>query len=311
VLALFVLAVLTVSASGCKSESKAYPSKPISIAYHSSAGSGGDIFLRNLGKALEKQFKQSIIIENKVGGGGATAWSYVAKAKPDGYTLLGISSTIITGPLQTPMDVSYKSFKPVAQVFYDPTVIFVSSKSEFDTFKKLVDWAKAHPKEQKWGSGSPGSAESLVLKHIMGLVGAEVQPVPFEGGGDVAVEVMAGRLAAGIGEYAEIAHLVESGDLKILVGLGSARIPNLKDVPTLKEEGIDFVFEKIRGIMAPKDTPDYVIEKWVDAIKKIYDDPDFKKYYTDSNIIPLFRGPEELAKVLDQQNEFFKTMLGK
>ncbi|HHW19220.1 MAG TPA: tripartite tricarboxylate transporter substrate binding protein [Firmicutes bacterium] len=306
-----VLIGLTLVLSGCKSEAKSYPSKSISIVYHAKAGSGGDIFLRNLGKALEKQLKQPIVIENRPGGGGATAWGYVAKAKPDGYTLLGISSTIITGPLQTPMDVNYKSFKPIAQVFYDPTVIFTSSKSEFRSFKEIIEYAKAHPKEMKWGAGSPGSAESLTLKYIMNQVGAEIQVVPFEGGGDVAVEVMAGRLAAGIGEYAEIAHLVKSGDLKILVGLGSERIPGLPDVPTLKEEGVDFVFEKVRGLMAPKDTPDYVVQKLVDAIKKVYDDAEFKKYYTESNIIPLFRGPEELSKVLDQQNEFFKSMINK
>lgn len=306
-----VLVLIGVLISGCDSESRSYPSKSISLVYHSSAGSGGDIFLRNMAKALEKIFKQPIVVENRTGGGGAVAWSYVAKAKPDGYTMLGISSTIITGPLQTPMDVNYQSFKPVAQVFYDPTVIFVSSKSQFNSFQDLVNWAKQHPKEQKWGAGSPGSAESLVLRHIMNTVKADIQVVPFEGGGTVAVEVMAGRLDAGIGEYAEIANLVKSGDLKILVGLGSERIPSLPNVPTLKEQGVNFVFEKVRGIMAPKDTPDYVIQKWVDAIKKVYDDADFKKYYTESNIIPLFRGPQELAKVLDEQNQFFKSVMGK
>ncbi len=169
--------VLLVSVVGCKSEAKAYPSKSIALVYHSSAGSGGDIFLRNLAKALEKQFKQPIVVENRTGGGGSTAWSYVAKAKNDGYTMLGISSTIVAGPIQTKMDVDYKTFKPVAQVFYDPMVIFVSTKSSFNSFADIVKDAKAATKPQKWGGGSPGSVESLCLKQIAAKLGVQFDVV--------------------------------------------------------------------------------------------------------------------------------------
>ncbi len=288
-----------------------YPTKPITLVYHSKAGSGGDIFLRNLGKALEKSFGQPIVIENRVGAGGANAWTYVSRAKPDGYTLLGISSTILASPLRVEMPVSYKDFDPIAQVFYDPTVIFVRTDSQYDSLADVVEDAKSRPGQQKWGGGNAGSAESLCALRFAEIAGMEIKLVPFEGGGDVIVALVAGDLDVAIGEYAEIKGQVEAGKVKLLTGLGSERIPTLPDLPTLKEEGYDFVFEKIRGLMVPKGTPDEIIEFWNEAIRKVYDDPAFKKYYESSNIIPLYRGPDEMTKAMDEQHQFFKEMLEK
>jgi len=286
-----------------------YPTKPIAVVYHSQAGSGGDIFLRNLGKAVESVLKQPILVENRTGGGGANAWIYAAEAAPDGYVLLGISSTIIARPLMTPMPVDYTDFKPIAQVFFDPTVIYVQADSKYKIFQDVIDDAKARPGQQNWGSGSPGSAETLCLRKIAELADMEINIVPFEGGADVMVNLVGGRLDAAIGEYAEIAAAVEAGQLRIITNLNSERMPDLPDVQTLTESGVDFVFEKIRGLMAPKDTPDEVIQIWVEAIKGVYDDPDFTKYYTSNKIYPLFRPTNEMQKAMDAQRAFFKGMM--
>jgi len=286
-----------------------YPTKPIVVVYHSQAGSGGDIFCRSLGKAVEKVLHQPIVVENRTGGGGANAWTYVDKAEPDGYVLLGISSTLVARPLQAAMKVDYTNFKPIAQVFFDPSVIFVPVDSKFKTFQDLIDDAKAQPGNQTWGSGSPGSAETLCIKKITQIADMDVNIVPFEGGADVMVNIVAGRLDAAIGEYAEISSQVEAGRIKIIANLNTERMSSLPDIPTLKESGVDFVFEKIRGIMAPKGTPDEIIQVWVDAIKDAYDDPDFKKYYTENMLFPLFRPTNEMQKALDQQYKFFKEMM--
>jgi len=302
------LILLATTVIGYGQEAK-YPTKPIAVVYHSQAGSGGDIFLRNLGKALEKVFNQPILVENRTGGGGANAWIYAAKAEPDGYILVGISSTIISRPLMTPMPVDYTDFKPIAQVFFDPTVIYVPTESKFKTFQDVIDDAKTRPGQQNWGSGSPGSAETLCLRKIAQMVDMDINIIPFEGGADVMVNLVGGRLDAAIGEYAEIAAAIEAGQARIIANLNTERMPDLPDVPTLIESGVDFVFEKIRGVMAPKDTPDEVIQIWVDAIKSVYDDPDFVKYYTNNKIYPLFRPTNEMQKALDAQRAFFKGMM--
>lgn len=288
--------------------SQEYPSKPVVLVYHSQAGSGGDIFLRSMGKAIEKITGQPIIVENRTGGGGSNAWLYVKDAVPDGYILLGISSSLLAGPLQTKMGVDYTDFKPIAQVFFDPTVIYVPANSPFNTFAEVIKDAHERPGEQKWGSGNPGSAEMMCVQKIAQLADMDINVIPFEGGADVMVEIVAGRIDAAIGEFAEIASQVEAGTIKLIANVNSERMGNLPDLQTLKESGVDFVFEKIRGVVAPKETPDEVIQVWVDAIPKIYEDPDFKKYYTENVLFPLFRPTEEMKKAMDEQYDFFKEM---
>jgi putative tricarboxylic transport membrane protein len=308
---LFLLAaalIILTTVIGYGQEAK-YPTKPVTIVYHSQAGSGGDIFCRSLGKAVENTLNQPVLVENRTGGGGANAWIYVADAKPDGYVLLGISSTIIARPLLTPMPVDYTDFKPIAQVFFDPTVIFVQADSKYETFQDIIDDANARPGEQNWGSGSPGSAETLCLRRVAQIADIDINIIPFEGGADVMTNLIGGRLDAAIGEFAEIAAPVEAGQLRIIANLNTERMPDLPDVPTLKEGGVDFVFEKIRGLMAPKDTPDEVIQVWVDVIKNVYDNADFVNYYTNNKIYPLFRPLNEMQKAMDEQRKFFKEMM--
>lgn len=288
--------------------SQGYPTKPVVLVYHSQAGSGGDIFLRRMGSAIEKIIGQPIIVENRTGGGGSNAWLYVKDAVPDGYILLGISSTLLAGPLQTDMGVDYTDFKPIAQVFFDPTVIYVPANSPFNTFEDIIKDAQERPGQQSWGSGNPGSAEMMCVQKIAQLGDMDINVIPFEGGADVMVEIVAGRIDAAIGEFAEIAGQVDAGTIRLIANINSERMDNLPDLPTLKESGIDFVFEKIRGIVAPKETPDEVIQVWVDAIPKIYEDPDFKKYYTENVLFPLFRPLEEMRKAMDEQYTFFKEM---
>jgi len=305
---LTVAVAVAVSTGAAVAKDVSYPTKPVTIVYHSQAGSGGDIFLRQLAKAMEPILGQPIVIENRTGGGGSNAWTYVKNAKPDGYTLLGISSSILAGPLQTKMSVSYKDFKPVAQVFFDPTVIYTSANSKFKTFEDIINHAKANPGQQTWGAGNPGSAETMCIEKIAQLADMKITVVPFEGGADVMVEIIAGRIDAAIGEYAEIASQVEAGNIKLICNLNSERMQSLPDLPTLKESGIDFVFEKMRGILAPNGTPDEVIQVWVDGLQKVYDDPAFRKYYEENKLVPRFRPTDEMQKAMDEQYEFFKEM---
>lgn len=306
-LVLFVLAV-SLAFAGALHAAENYPTKPVVLVYHSQAGSGGDIFLRNMGKVIEKVLGQPIIVENRTGGGGSNAWIHVKNAKPDGYTLLGISSSVIAGPLQTKMPVSYADFKPVAQVFFDPTVIFVPAKSKFKSFEDIMKDAKENPGKQNWGAGNPGSAETMCVEKIAQIADMNITIVPFEGGADVMVEIIAERIDAAIGEYAEIASQVEAGNIRIVACLNSERMEELPDVPTLKEAGVDFTFEKIRGILAPKDVPDSVVKVWTDSLAKIFDDPEFKKYYKENMLVPRFIPGEKMQKVMDDQHAFFKEM---
>jgi putative tricarboxylic transport membrane protein len=287
-----------------------YPEKEVEVVYHSSAGSGGDIFLRTMGKAVDKNLGKAWVVNNMPGASGANAWNYSAKAKPDGYTLLGISSTIITSPILNEMPVGYKDFEPVAMMFTDPMVLFVPADSKLTSIKDLVDTAKAKPGKVKFAGGTPGELGFVAGRELMKAAGFEIALVPFEGGGDAAVTVLGGHLDGGIGEYAEIASNVEAGKLRIIGSFN--KMPLSPDIQTVVEAGYPEVkVEKLRGVLAPKGTPKEVIDIIAEAMKKALDDPDFKKYYEAGNLIPSFKAGDDFRKVMDEQDAQIRAAVGK
>lgn len=324
-LVIFMTVVLLLTAvTGCTAQKEAtqpttapaetpkvtYPEKEVEVVYHSSAGSGGDIFLRTMGKAVEKNLGKSWVVNNMPGASGANAWNYTAKSKADGYTLLGISSTIITAPILNEMPVGYKDFEPVAMMFTDPMVLFVPADSKIQSIKDLVDAAKANPGKIKFAGGTPGELGFVAGRELMKAAGFEMGLVPFEGGGDAAVTVLGGHLDGGIGEYAEIASNVEAGKLRIIGSFN--KMPLRPDIQTVAEAGYPEVkIEKLRGVLAPKGTPKEVITIVAEAMKKALDDPDFKKYYESSNLIPSFKTGEDFRKVMDAQDAQIRETVGK
>ena len=312
-LALVILLVLSVGCTAKKEAPKeapkaSYPSKEVEIAYHSKAGSGGDIFLRAMGKSVEQALGKPIVVNNLPGAAGATAWTHVQKAKPDGHILLGVSSTIITAPLLNPMPVTYKDFEPIAMMFTDPMVIFVPEKSPFKTLKDLVDAAKKNPDKLKIAGGTPGELGFVAGRELMKAANIKFALVPFEGGGDAAVTVLGGHLDAGIGEYAEIAASVEAGKLRIIVAFN--KMPLKPEIPVVADAGYPQIkVEKLRGLVAPKGTPPEIIDKLVAVMKTCYDNPEFKKYYEANNLIPNFKAKGEFMKVMDEQNNQVKEAI--
>jgi tripartite-type tricarboxylate transporter receptor subunit TctC len=263
-----------------------------------------------MGKAVEKNLGKAWVINNLPGASGANAWNYSAKADPNGYTLLGISSTIITAPILNEMSVGYKNFEPVAMMFTDPMVLFVPADSSIKSIKDLVDAAKAAPGKLKFAGGTPGELGFVAGRELMNAAGFEMGLVPFEGGGDAAVTVLGGHLDGGIGEYAEIASNVEAGKLRIIGSFN--KMPKLTEIETVAEAGYPEVkIEKLRGVLAPKGTPQEVIDIIAAAMKKALDDPDFKTYYEKSNLIPSFLTGADFAKLMDAQDAQIRASVAK
>ncbi|MFZ7104073.1 MAG: Bug family tripartite tricarboxylate transporter substrate binding protein [Peptococcaceae bacterium] len=277
-----------------------WPTKEIEVVYHSKAGSGGDIFLRAMGKAAEPMLGQPWVVNNLTGASGANAWDYVAKAAPDGYTILGMSSTIVTSPLQNKMPISYQDFDPVAMMFIDPIVIFVPADSPYQTLGEMIEAARQEPGKLKWAGGTAGNIEFVGARELMKVADFKASLVPFEGGGDAVVSVLGGHLDAGIGEYAEMKASVEAGKIRILATFNL--LPDNPDIQTVEEAGYPEVkLEKFRGIFVPKGTPAEIIDRLVEVMKDVYHDPDFKRYYEEGNLIPAFAAKEEFTKVIENQ----------
>jgi tripartite-type tricarboxylate transporter receptor subunit TctC len=302
------LAVLSCTVLSAIPAESAWPEKRIEMIWHS-AGSGGDIFLRALAKAIGPKVPAPVIVNNITGASGANSWNHVARSKPDGYTIQGVSSTFIASPIVNNMKVSYRDFDAVARMFIDAVAIYVVADSPYKTLGDFIEDAKKRPGELKITGGTAGNIEFVATRQLIQAAGVDVALVPFEGGGDGVVAVLGGHITAGVGEFAEMASSVEGGKIRVLATFN--KIPGF-DYPTVAEAGYPQVtIEKFRGLIVPKGTPKDVIEKLQEYYKEAYNDPDFKKYYESNHLVPAFLPSEEFYKVMEEQDASIRQSLGK
>ena len=293
-----------------------YPEKTVEVVYHSSVGSGGDIMLRafdqsltNLAKAGKIQHK-GWVINNLKGGSGAVAWEYVNDADPDGYTLLGISSTILTSPLMNEMDVNYESFTPIAIMLIDPMVIAVPGSSPYNTFDELIEAAKAAPGTQSWAGGVAGELGFVAGSEVEKSFGIDINLVPFEGGGDAAASLMGGHLDAAIGEFAELSEAAAAGSVKILAAFNKLTVEGYTDIPTMEEMGhSDIEVTKIRGILGPKGMPEDVVAAIRSQLKAMLDEEYFQNYVKDNGLLVEWHEGEDATNIMAEQTAMLKASI--
>ncbi|MBR0153498.1 MAG: tripartite tricarboxylate transporter substrate binding protein [Lachnospiraceae bacterium] len=321
-LALLLVLVMVCSLTACggkkEEENKGsnYPEKEVEVVYHSSVGSGGDIMIRAFDKALTnlanagKIKHKGWVVNNMPGGSGAVAWEYTAKAEPDGYTLLGISSTILTSPLMNEMDVNYESFTPIAILLVDPMVIAVPGSSPYNTFEDLVKAAEAAPGTQSWAGGVAGELGFVAGMEVEKAFGIDINLVPFEGGGDAAASLMGGHLDAAIGEFAELAEAAEAGDVKILASFNPLTVEGYEDTPTMEKLGHgEIEVTKIRGILGPKDMPQDVVDAIRAQLKAMLDEESFKEYVEANGLLVEWHDGDDAMKLMADQTEMLKKSL--
>ncbi len=311
--------MLTLAACGAaeeKEDASAYPSKTVEAVTHSSTGAGGDIMLRTFDKALINQAAagnlkhEGWVVSNMPGGSGATAWTHVTKAAPDGYTLLGITSTLLTSPLMNDMDITYESFTPIAMMLVDPMVIAVPGNSPFNTFDELIQDAIDNPGTQSWAGGVAGELGFVAGMEIQKAYGASFNLVPFEGGGDAAASLMGGHITAAIGEFAEVAEGAKAGSIKIIGTFNELNIDGFHDVPTLADLGHpEIEITKIRGIVGPKGMDQEIVDAVIAQLEVMMDDQVFKDYVTANGMIVDFRTGDDFVAVMEEQTEMLKASL--
>ncbi|HUX42672.1 MAG TPA: tripartite tricarboxylate transporter substrate binding protein [Rectinemataceae bacterium] len=298
-----IVAALLVVAVALGFAAANWPTKAIALIYHSGAGSGGDLFLRALAKSAEAGLGKPIVVENKTGAGGLNAWRAAADAR-DNHTLLGVSSTIITAPILNNMPVTYRNFKPVAMMFQDPMILFVSADKPWKTLEDFIADAKANPGKYSIAGGVAGELGFVAGKLLEKEAGVQFSIVPFEAGSDAAVSVLGGHIDGAIGEYAEGSAQIEAGKLRVLLAFN--KVPGM-DYPTVMDKKLNITIEKFRGILAPKNLPDADVKIFADACRKAMDEPNFKAYYTNMRLIPNFKVGADFTKVMENQDAQIKA----
>jgi len=287
-----------------------WPGSRLTLVTHSSPGGGGDVMGRELGRALERLYGGTVVVENRVGGSGAVAVIYMAtRARRDGSILQIITPTHLITPLRTRGVPTHEEMTPVARLLLDPTVIFVRSSSPFQTMEALIAHAKANPGTLTWGFGSAGSLDHLVVEELKEKAEISVTSVPHEGGGDAMLSVMGGHIDVGVGEPSMILPQVRAGNLRILSVLDQQRLEQFPDVPAIGELGYAVSSQKFRGIWGPPGLPEATVDAIADALEAAYDEEPFRTYWQEGGMQRAFlRGPE-FAAFLTEANESIRQFL--
>lgn len=252
-----------------------FPDRPITLVVPLAAGSTADILARSIQPGLSQQLGQTVVVENKPGGGGQIAMSYVAKASPDGYTLVLGSNNTWAINLGLFSRLSYdptKDFVPVAYLAGGSNVLVVPSDSPYRSVRELVAALKALPGKLMYSSGGNGTTHHLSAELLLSITGAQASHIPYRGAPQGVAAVMAHEVAFAFYNTPSVSGLVKEGKLRALAVTGETRSPLLPDVPTMMEEGVNgYVITVDLGLMAPAGTPPDVVAKLNAAAREVMD----------------------------------------
>jgi tripartite-type tricarboxylate transporter receptor subunit TctC len=258
-----------------------YPSRTITMIVPFPPGGVADIAARPVAEAMGRMLKQAVIVENKAGAGGGVGMQLVARAKPDGYTVLMALSSVSIIPEADRIlgrDPMYQlnQLVPIARFTADPTVLAVRADSPWASVKDLLEAARKAPGTIPYGSSGNYGTMHVPMEMLTAATGTKMLHVPFTGAGPAVVALLGGSVdALSTGPSTVMGH-VKAGKVRVLASWGDARHPALPEVPTLKELGYDAQFSQWTGLFVPAGTPDAVIATLREAAKAAVNDAAFQ-----------------------------------
>lgn len=295
VLALLIAAAVSLPALA------AYPEKPITLICWSSAGSGHDLMARMIAKVGEEYLGQPIVVVNKEGGSGKVAMSYVLNQRPDGYVIM-TNTRSMTELFPDPNGrLSIDDFKYVSRMVRDPFVITVRADSPYKTLDDLLAGAKSSPGKLTMGGFSIRSVDESLVVDLENAAGVDFNYIPYRGGSEPVVAVLGGHIEAAVANPSELIANYKAGKLRVLALATEGRFAPFDDVPTLAEKGYPVVTEHWRGVMAGKDVPDTVIDRLDEAMAKVVEHPDFKRFMENANMYNGYMSSEPFAELVRRQ----------
>lgn len=253
----------------------AFPERPITLVVGFPPGGGGDLYGRLVATAMGKTLGQTVIVENRPGAGGNIAAGLVAKAAPDGYTiLLAMSGNLAVSPALKPQSLPYKvpdDFAPIGLILEAPHGLFVATPSRFKTAREVIDAAKQ--RELTFASTGTGGAAHIGMETIKELGHLKLLHVPYKGSGPAITDMLGGQIDMFFATASPLVPQVQQGQLRVLALTGRQRSPILPEVPTFKELGIDMTMTQWYGLAAPAGTPPAVVKTLSEHLSRALADP--------------------------------------
>ena len=297
--AVLAAALLGLAALCPPAQAQTYPNKPVKVFVGYPPGGASDIVARLVAKELGALNGQAFVIENKPGVGGMLSMSMVAKSPADGYVIgLGVSGTLVTGPhlQKARMYDPLADFEPIGMIAKAPMILLATPGFKFDSIAALVREAKAHPGELMFASGA--QAFELALQLFNAKAGIKLASVPYPGGAQASIDVMAGRVPLMVDTIGAQLENIKAGKLKPVAVLDSKRSPVLPDVPTMAEAGVPG-YEAVgwTSLVAPKGTPEAVVRLLNQQLRQIVALPEVQQRLLAIGFVP----DSSSAKELEQQ----------
>lgn len=290
----------------------AYPSQPVKLVVPYSAGGGTDGVARILAKELRDVLNQSVIVENKPGAGATIGHDYVARSKPDGYTLIVSANTLAV------FDQMYKSltfnpataFTPIADIANSPMVLVGGGKGPYNTLQEVMESNKGKNEPLYYGTAGVGTPMHLAGELLAFRTGAKFEHVPYKGSGPALADVLAGHIPFGIfGLSSTLSHIRE-GHLKAYGVFEAERSSLDRDILTMSEAGVsDAAAPLIYTILAPAGTPQPVVQKLNAALKTVINSEAIKPLFAAQGFVPQYGTPEQVTKTFNEEAARWKTIL--
>lgn len=276
-----------------------FPSQPIHIVVPYAAGGTNDILARMVAYQLNSAFSHRTIVDNRPGADGRVGTEYVARAAPDGYTLLvGGFATHAANPhlIKNLKYDALKDFVPISLVATFSNVLVVHPSLPVSSVKEFIDYAKANPTKINFGISGVGSSMSLAAELFKARTGAQIVAVPYKGSAPAANDLVGGQIQSMFANISDVASNIKAGKLKALGVTASARNPLLPDVPTIAEAGVPgYELSSWSGLFAPAGTPPAVVERIAHEVQSMAADPEVRKRLAILSAIPGGTTPAAFA----------------
>ncbi|GAA5236874.1 tripartite tricarboxylate transporter substrate binding protein [Verticiella sediminum] len=300
-LRLLLAATIAFAATGtARAQDKPYPSQPIRIVLPFPAGGSTDPIARLVGQKLSQALGQPVIIDNRPGGNTIIGTDVVAKAPPDGYTVLFTASTHVINPLlmsNLPYDAS-KDFAPVASLVRSEFVLVAHPSVRADNLQEFIALAKANPGDLNYATSGTGNPNHLAGAHFSQVAGVQLTDVPYKGGGPAINDLLGGQVQAMFSVPTSVAPHIASGRLRALAYTGELPVPGL-ELPSFEEAGLPgFDMSSWNGVFVPAGTPRPIIDRLAEEIGKILTQPDVKELLALQGQAPFYLDADGFADML-------------
>jgi tripartite-type tricarboxylate transporter receptor subunit TctC len=294
------LAIVLALGCGMAAQAQTYPDRPVRLIAPFPAGGLADVLARAVGDEISKTLGQPVIVENRAGAGGNIGADAVAKAAPDGYTLLMTSAGILTANqflyAKMPFDPA-KDIIPVSNVADMPMMVVVSPKVEAKTLAEFVALAKANPNKMNFGSPGVGTTGHLGLALFMHAAGIKLTHVPYKGAAPAITDLLAGQIDGVVDNPPTVLPHIEAGKLRPLAVAARQRMPQLPNLPTAAEAGVaNFEASSWFGVAAPAGTPPAVVARLQKEIAAAVRQPTLVERFKKSGARLIGNTPEEFAQ---------------